>query len=184
MARPPRSFHLQPINGGLRARVSVPVANSPTWRFKLADRVQHDHGDLALGLALEIGNRRKGARTPTPFSQSRALLARGSPGPRLHLCGAGHERNKTPTWFAMATPAGRLAARVAAGRDCGAEGRRPPPEADAGQKLEVAKSSEHASLVSGGTESSQTRRWREPDSNSRSHPTAGGGIAFAHRSGA
>src|SRR5947209_19627002 len=25
MARPPRSFHLQPINGGLRARVSVPV---------------------------------------------------------------------------------------------------------------------------------------------------------------
>jgi hypothetical protein len=24
-------------------------------------------------------------------------------------------------------------------------------------------------LISGGTESSQTRRWRKPDSNSRSH---------------
>src|SRR5947209_10038998 len=42
MARPPRSFHLQPINGGLRARVSVPVEvqdkigkkvlYSPVWR--------------------------------------------------------------------------------------------------------------------------------------------------------
>src|SRR5205814_7061220 len=42
MARPPRSFHLHPSNGGLRARVSVPVEvqdkigkkvlYSPVWR--------------------------------------------------------------------------------------------------------------------------------------------------------
>jgi hypothetical protein len=76
----------------------------------------------------------------------------------------GHHRRFATTGH----PVGRLAGRVAAGQDCGAEGRRPPPEADAGQKLEVAKSSEHASLVSGGTESSQTRRWRR---QSRANPS-------------
>src|SRR6266403_5608473 len=49
-----------------------------------ADRVQHDHRDLALGLALVIGVGRP--ELQRLFPQPRALLARGGPGPQLHLC--------------------------------------------------------------------------------------------------
>jgi hypothetical protein len=35
MARPPRSFHLQPINGGLRARVTVPADVQQTLNKKV-----------------------------------------------------------------------------------------------------------------------------------------------------
>jgi hypothetical protein len=39
--------------------------------------------------------------------------------------------------------------------------------------INLARSSEHGSLVSGGTESSQTRPWSEPDSNCRSRSCKG-----------
>src|SRR5205085_8121960 len=63
----------------------LPVSNWPTWRFKLADGVQHDYGDLALGFALVIGVGRP--ELQRLFPQPRALLAGGGPGARLHLGG-------------------------------------------------------------------------------------------------
>ena len=50
-----------------------------------ADGVEHDEGDLALGLALVIGVGRP--ELQCLFPQPGAFLARGGPGPRLHLRG-------------------------------------------------------------------------------------------------
>jgi hypothetical protein len=50
-----------------------------------ADGVEHDHGDLPLGLALVIGVGRP--ELQRLFPQPRALLAGSGPGPRLYLCG-------------------------------------------------------------------------------------------------
>ena len=68
MARPPRSFHLQPINGGLRARVSVPVEvqdkigkkvlYSPVWRVPETEAAK-----LAWPHVQKFGAMIEGART-------------------------------------------------------------------------------------------------------------------------
>jgi len=50
-----------------------------------ADGVEHDDGDLALGLALVIGVGRP--ELQRLFPEPRALLAGGGPGVRLHLRG-------------------------------------------------------------------------------------------------
>src|SRR5207302_8700600 len=64
----------------------LPLSSSPTSRFELADGVEHDHRDLALGLALVIGIGRP--ELQCFFPQPRTLLARSGPGARLHLRGA------------------------------------------------------------------------------------------------
>src|SRR5437868_2100474 len=55
-------------------------------RLGLADRVEHDDRDLALGLGLVIGVRRPEFERLLP--EFRALRAGGGAGPRLHLRGA------------------------------------------------------------------------------------------------
>src|SRR6266436_9130133 len=67
------------------------MAVSPLWgepyrgtrAVSLAEGVQHDYRDLALGLVLVIGVRRP--ELERLFPQPRALVTGGGPGPRLHF---------------------------------------------------------------------------------------------------
>src|SRR5439155_22780984 len=56
--------------------------HAAAWQ-SLADGIQHDHRDLALGLLLVIGVGRP--ELERLFPQLCPLLARRGPGPRLHL---------------------------------------------------------------------------------------------------
>src|SRR5215216_1240159 len=62
------------------------MAVSPLAQVRSADWIEHDDGDLALGLLLIVGVRRPEFQRLLP--EAGALLARGGAGPRLHLLGA------------------------------------------------------------------------------------------------
>src|SRR5205085_10706976 len=63
----------------------LPLSNSPTYRFELADGIEHDYRDLALGLLLVIGVGRP--ELERFFPQPRPLRAGRGAGPRLDLRG-------------------------------------------------------------------------------------------------